>query len=174
MKVKVHWIIDGTAEIEADSLEAAEQEVHTALSEFLTSNPHLSQKFGARALQGKAYLPGSAEDTYGTTDGTTDGASESTSTTKNTKLTSLAFLTLVFLAAQLFPLNTAMAAGRTYEPKSDDYPKPRLELCRLKALERTPEGNKCVYKRQSGGLDKVINIENSTQCQKEFQCKRLD
>lgn len=170
MKVKVHWIIDGTAEIEADSLEAAEQEVHTALSEFLTSNPHLSQKFGARALQGKAYLPGSAEDT----DGTTDGTSESTSTTKNTKLTSLAFLTLVFLASQLFPLNTAMAAGRTYESKSEADPKPRLELCRLKALERTPEGNKCVYKRQSGGFDKVINIENSTQCQKEFQCKRLD
>ena len=170
MKVKVHWIIDGTAEIEADSLEAAEQEVHTALSEFLTSNPHLSQKFGARALQGKAYLPGSAEDIEGTNEGT----NESTNATKSTKLTSLAFLTFVFLASHLFPLNTAIAAGRTYESKTEDNPQPRLELCRLKALQRTPEGNKCVYKRQSGGFDKVINIENSTQCQKEFQCKRLN
>jgi len=62
MKVKVHWIIDGVAELEMDSLEAAEAHVDEVLRGVIGSNPVLVEELGARALQGKAYLPGSEDD----------------------------------------------------------------------------------------------------------------
>ena len=62
MKVKVHWVIDGIAEIEAESLEDAEKLVNDKLADFVSSNPDLEDKMGANAIQGKAYLPGSSED----------------------------------------------------------------------------------------------------------------
>ena len=62
MKVKVHWIIDGIAEIEADTLEKAEQIVEDKLNAFAESKSQEMNSLGARAIQGKAYLPGSAED----------------------------------------------------------------------------------------------------------------
>ena len=58
MKVKVHWIIDGVAEIEADTPEDAEKKVENELSKFMGDNKHISDELGARAIQGKAYLPG--------------------------------------------------------------------------------------------------------------------
>ena len=61
MKVKVHWVIDGIAEIEADSLEDAENIVNKKLSDFVKNNPDIEQKMGAKAIQGKGYLPGSEE-----------------------------------------------------------------------------------------------------------------
>ena len=61
MKVKVHWIIDGIAEVEADSLEDAEKIVNEKLSEFVKNNPEIEQKMGAKAIQGKGYFPGSEE-----------------------------------------------------------------------------------------------------------------
>ena len=61
MKVKVHWVIDGIAEIEADSLEDAEKIVNEKLSDFVKNNPDIEQKMGAKAIQGKGYLPGSEE-----------------------------------------------------------------------------------------------------------------
>ena len=61
MKVKVHWVIDGIAEIEADGLEDAEKMVNKKLSEFVKNNPDIEQKMGAKAIQGKGYLPGSEE-----------------------------------------------------------------------------------------------------------------
>ena len=61
MKVKVHWVIDGIAEIEADSLEDAEEIVNEKLSDFVKNNPDIEQKMGAKAIQGKGYLPGSGE-----------------------------------------------------------------------------------------------------------------
>ena len=61
MKVKVHWVIDGIAEIEAKSLEDAERIVNERLSDFVSSNPDLEKKMGAKAIQGKGYLPGSEE-----------------------------------------------------------------------------------------------------------------
>ena len=61
MKVKVHWVIDGIAEIEADSLEDAEKIVNEKLSDFVKNNPDIEQKMGAKAIQGKGYLPGSGE-----------------------------------------------------------------------------------------------------------------
>ena len=61
MKVKVHWVIDGIAEVEADSLEDAEKMINEKLSEFVKNNPDIEQKMGAKAIQGKGYLPGSEE-----------------------------------------------------------------------------------------------------------------
>ena len=61
MKVKVHWVIDGIAEIEADGLEDAEKIVNEKLSDFVKNNPDIEQKMGAKAIQGKGYLPGSEE-----------------------------------------------------------------------------------------------------------------
>jgi hypothetical protein len=62
MRVKVHWIIDGIAEIEADSPEQAEKLIENKLNELTNSNKDEMNYLGARAMQGKAYLPGSAED----------------------------------------------------------------------------------------------------------------
>ena len=62
MKVKVHWVIDGIAEIEAESLEDAEKLVNEKLAHFVSSNPDIEDKMGAKAIQGKGYLPGSRED----------------------------------------------------------------------------------------------------------------
>ena len=44
MKVKVHWVIDGIAEIEAESLEDAEKLVNEKLADFVSSNPDIEQK----------------------------------------------------------------------------------------------------------------------------------
>jgi hypothetical protein len=62
MEYKVHWIIDGVANLEADSPEAAEQAIEETLKELISKQAELVQKLGARAIQGKAYLPGSEED----------------------------------------------------------------------------------------------------------------
>ena len=62
MRVKVHWIIDGVAELDVAAPEDAEKEIETILGKLIADNPHLVDVLGARALQGKAYLPGSKED----------------------------------------------------------------------------------------------------------------
>ena len=62
MKVKVHWIVDGIAELEMESLEAAESYVDEILRDIVNNNEVLVEKLGARALQGKAFLPGSEDD----------------------------------------------------------------------------------------------------------------
>ena len=62
MKVKVHWVIDGIAEVEAKSLEDAEKLVNKRLADFVSSNPDLEDEMGAKAIQGKGYLPGSGEE----------------------------------------------------------------------------------------------------------------
>ena len=58
MQVKVHWIIDGVADIEAETPEEAENKVDNELSKFMGNNKELSDTLGARAIQGKAYIPG--------------------------------------------------------------------------------------------------------------------
>ena len=58
MQVKVHWIIDGVADIEAETPEEAENKVENELSKFMGKNKKLSDTWGARAIQGKAYIPG--------------------------------------------------------------------------------------------------------------------
>ena len=62
MKVKVHWIIAGIAEREAETLEQAEQLIEDRLNLLAESQSEEMEMLGARAMQGKAYLPGSDED----------------------------------------------------------------------------------------------------------------
>ena len=61
MKVKVHWILDGIAEIEADDVESAELSIHSILEKLIADNKVLTKSLGAKAIQGKGYLPGSNE-----------------------------------------------------------------------------------------------------------------
>ena len=62
MEVKVHWIIDGIAEMDVETLEEAEQKVDEVLRTVIADNKELVELLGARAIQGKAYLPGSEDD----------------------------------------------------------------------------------------------------------------
>ena len=62
MQVKVHWIVDGVAEMDAETLDEAEKNVEKILGKLISDNPQLVETLGARAIQGKAYLPGSGED----------------------------------------------------------------------------------------------------------------
>jgi hypothetical protein len=62
MEVKVHWIIEGVAELEAATMEEAEEKVNAVLRDIVGENPKLVEILGARAVQGKAYLPGSEDD----------------------------------------------------------------------------------------------------------------
>mgnify|MGYP006242964989 FL=1 len=62
MDVKVHWIIDGVAELDVETMEEAEKKVDDLLRDIIGKNPDLVEILGARAIQGKSYLPGSEED----------------------------------------------------------------------------------------------------------------
>ena len=62
MEVKVHWIIDGIAEMDVDTMEEAEKKVDEVLRAVIADNKELVELLGARAIQGKAYLPGSEDD----------------------------------------------------------------------------------------------------------------
>jgi hypothetical protein len=70
MKVKVHWIIDGIAEIDASTLADAEAIVDQHLNAIIVKNPELTEKLGAKSIQGKAYLPGTQENSSQNNDGT--------------------------------------------------------------------------------------------------------
>ena len=61
MKCKVHWIIDGIVEMDTETLEEAEKIISSHLQEFVGGQPDLTEKLGARAIQGKAFLPGSED-----------------------------------------------------------------------------------------------------------------
>ena len=61
MNYKVHWIIDGIAEIEADSKEDAEKKLQETLENYVKNSDELMNKFIARSIQGTAYQPGSEE-----------------------------------------------------------------------------------------------------------------
>ena len=55
MKVKVHWVIDGIAEVEAESLEDAEKIVNETVR-FRGNNPDIEEKWCKRN-SGKGFLP---------------------------------------------------------------------------------------------------------------------
>ena len=61
MKVKVHWIVDGIADVESKDQQEAERWVNEVLQDLLNRNPDFKEKLGAKAIQGKAYFPGSSE-----------------------------------------------------------------------------------------------------------------
>ena len=62
MMYKVHWIVDGIAEIEAKSKEEAEKILQEDLESYVKKSDLLMNKFVAKSIQGSAYLPGSDED----------------------------------------------------------------------------------------------------------------
>ena len=56
MRVKVHWIIDGLIEIDAESNEAAEAIADEKLRSFIAKHTELSEVLGAVAIQGHAVI----------------------------------------------------------------------------------------------------------------------
>ena len=58
MKVKVHWIIDGVMEIDAETHEAAEALADEKLRRFINAHPELTKNLGATAIQGHAVTDG--------------------------------------------------------------------------------------------------------------------
>ncbi|MBC33324.1 MAG: hypothetical protein CMN01_01685 [Rickettsiales bacterium] len=58
MIFKVHWIIDGVAEIEAKSKTEAERIIQESLEEYVKNSDKLMNHFIAQSIQGTAYQPG--------------------------------------------------------------------------------------------------------------------
>ncbi len=65
MKYKVHWLIDGLVEIDANDIETAENIIKTKIENFIKDNAKFFEDVGAKAVQGQAYLPGSDEKNNG-------------------------------------------------------------------------------------------------------------
>ena len=61
MKVKVHWIIDGIMNVDANSKEDAEKIVQEKLQNFVKNSDDLMNFFIAKSIQGQAYLPSNEE-----------------------------------------------------------------------------------------------------------------
>ena len=61
MKHKVHWLIDGLIEIDANDVHTAENIVKNKIENFIKDNANFFEDVGAKAVQGQAYLPGSDE-----------------------------------------------------------------------------------------------------------------
>ena len=61
MKYKVHWLIDGQVDVDADDLEIAENIIKNKIETFVRENSPFFDEIGAKAVQGQAYLPGNDE-----------------------------------------------------------------------------------------------------------------
>ena len=61
MKYKVHWLIDGLIEIDANDVDTAESIIKNKIENFIKDNAQFFDDIGAKAVQGQAYLPGSDE-----------------------------------------------------------------------------------------------------------------
>ena len=61
MKYKVHWLIDGLVEIDANNADTAENLIKNKIENFIKENTNFFEDVGAKAVQGQAYLPGSDE-----------------------------------------------------------------------------------------------------------------
>ena len=61
MKYKVHWLIDGLVELDADDIDTAENIIKNKIENFIKDNSRFFEDVGAKAVQGQAYLPGSDE-----------------------------------------------------------------------------------------------------------------
>ena len=61
MKYKVHWLIDGLVEVNANDIVTAESLIKNKIESFINNNAHFFEEVGAKAVQGQAYLPGSDE-----------------------------------------------------------------------------------------------------------------
>ena len=58
---KVHWIIDGIVSVNKENQQDAEIEVKSKIEKFIDDNKEFFNDLGAKAIQGKAYLPGKDE-----------------------------------------------------------------------------------------------------------------
>ena len=58
---KVHWIIDGIVNVNKENQQDAEIEVKSRIEKFINDNKEFFNGLGAKAIQGKAYLPGKDE-----------------------------------------------------------------------------------------------------------------
>ena len=65
MKYKVHWLIDGLVEIDANDVDTAESVIKNKIESFIKDNAQFFKNVGAKAVQGQAYLPGSDEKNNG-------------------------------------------------------------------------------------------------------------
>ena len=65
MKYKVHWLIDGLVEIDANDLNTAESIIKNKIESFIKDNAKFFEDVGAKAVQGQAYLQGSDENNNG-------------------------------------------------------------------------------------------------------------
>ena len=65
MKYKVHWLIDGLVEIDANDVNTAESIIKNKIESFIKNNAKFFEDVGAKAVQGQAYLPGSDENNNG-------------------------------------------------------------------------------------------------------------
>ena len=61
MKYKVHWLIDGLVEIDANNADVAEKIIKEKIEFFVENNSSFFREIGAKAVQGQAYLPGNDE-----------------------------------------------------------------------------------------------------------------
>ena len=61
MKYRVHWLIDGLIEIDANDQDTAENVIKNKIETFIKGNAKFFKDVGAKAVQGQAYLPGSDE-----------------------------------------------------------------------------------------------------------------
>ena len=61
MKYKVHWLIDGLVEIDANDTDVAEKIIKEKIETFVGENASFFNEVGAKAVQGQAYLPGNDE-----------------------------------------------------------------------------------------------------------------
>ena len=61
MKYRVHWLIDGLVEIDANDVNTAENIIKNKIENFIKDNSKFFEDVGAKAVQGQAYLPGSDE-----------------------------------------------------------------------------------------------------------------
>ena len=62
MIFKVHWIVDGLAEIEAKNKEEAEKILQEDLENYVKNSDPLMNRFVAKSIQGSAYIPGKDEE----------------------------------------------------------------------------------------------------------------
>ena len=65
MKYKVHWLIDGLVELDANDVDTAENIIKNKIENFIKDNTKFFEDVGAKAVQGQAYLPGSDENNNG-------------------------------------------------------------------------------------------------------------
>ena len=65
MKYKVHWLIDGLIEIDANDVDTAESVIKNKIESFIKDNQNFFEEVGAKAVQGQAYLPGLDEKNNG-------------------------------------------------------------------------------------------------------------